>query len=619
MKLAHSVKSFLPRIETSKTLSSLQIILAVVFFSGGLVVSLVFAHNERTASVDRLVASGDGMSGLLAAGSIMYLRDGVEDSMHGLMMHLATDDQLAFARVFDSKENIVLSRGLPDTVDAILASEMVDSWERPDSSCEVYRSSDDGRQYYVFRKAVIDRDNRFLGRVEIGYSVPPLILFAGQGLRRGAPALAVLGVLLLVGIYMMNRLVGPLTALKQTFASANGDDFSSLASTLPQKGEVGEIGRSIGTMLSELNGKYKTLLNSNRDLQVSNRVMLFEKRRTESIIDGLSDGVILIDAYNRISLLNREAEALLQVERAEAHGKLPAEAISHKELAELLGNNDDTIRRRKTVEMEFSNGNSNRIIKISVMVLRGQGDKQVGRMVVMRDITQSKMEEAARRDFISNVAHELRSPLTSIKSYVEMLIDNEVDKPELRAEFFNTINEEADRLARLIDNMLNISKIEIGGLVLNKSDVKTRKLVEDAVASIAGSAKSKNIKLTFDLPDDMPDAVIDKEMVRTSLMNLLGNAIKYTDAGGSVAVVAEVDAEQLHISVTDTGWGIPADEQGKIFEKFYRGRRTAKVKVTGNGLGLALAKEIALLHGGDLTLQSEEGKGSTFTLHLPLR
>jgi len=606
--------------ETSKTLSSLQIILAAVFLSGALVVSLMFAHNERTASVDRLITAGDGMSGLLAAGSIMYLRDGVEDSMHGLMLHLATDDQLAFARVFDREGNTVLSRGLPDTVDSILASEMVDSWERPDSACEVYRSSEDGRQYYVFRKAVADRDS-LLGRVEIGYAVPPLVLFAGQGLRRGAPALAVLGVLLLVGSYLMNRLVGPLSALKQTVALANGDDFSSLASTLPQKGEAGEIGRSINTMLADLNSKYHTLLSSNRDLQVSNRVMLFEKRRTESIIDGLSDGVIVIDAYDRVSLMNREAEALLQIERGDAHGKLPAEVIRQKELAELLSNGEDIGRRRKTVEMEFSNGNgnSNRIIRISITALRGQADKQVGRMVVLRDVTQSKMEETARRDFISNVAHELRSPLTSIKSYVEMLIDNEVDKPELRAEFFNTINEEADRLARLIDNMLNISKIEIGGLVLNKSDVKTRKLVEDAAASIAGSAKSKNIKLTLNLPDDLPDAVIDKEMVRTSLMNLLGNAIKYTEAGGSVTVYAEVDAEQFHVSVIDTGWGIPADEQSKIFEKFYRGRQTAKVKVTGNGLGLALAREIALLHGGDLTLQSEEGKGSTFSLHLPLR
>jgi len=167
--------------------------------------------------------------------------------------------------------------------------------------------------------------------------------------------------------------------------------------------------------------------------------------------------------------------------------------------------------------------------------------------------------------------------------------------------------------------MLNISKIEIGGLVLNKSSVKTRKLLEDAVSSVAGTAKSKSIKLTANLPDDLPEAELDKEMVRVVLMNLLGNAIKYTEPGGSVILAGEVDASEVKVHVIDTGWGIPSDEQEKVFQKFYRGKQTATQKVTGNGLGLALAKEIACLHGGDLRLQSEEGKGSKFTLSLPLR
>jgi signal transduction histidine kinase len=209
--------------------------------------------------------------------------------------------------------------------------------------------------------------------------------------------------------------------------------------------------------------------------------------------------------------------------------------------------------------------------------------------------------------------------LSAIKSYAEMLIDNEADTPALRAEFFNTINEEADRLERLIDNMLNISKIEIGGLVLNKSPVRTRKMLEDALTSVRATAKSKSIDMSADLPDDMPDVDLDKELIRVVVMNLLGNAIKYTDPGGSIVVSGEIDPDEMRVHVVDTGWGIPLDEQEKVFEKFFRGQRTGSEKATGNGLGLALAREIACLHGGDLRLLSEEGKGSKFTLHLPLK
>jgi len=318
--------------------------------------------------------------------------------------------------------------------------------------------------------------------------------------------------------------------------------------------------------------------------------------------------------------MNREAEALLGVNRKDVIGRAPEEAFTtHKEAAKFMGGGPPGAGGRRSAELDFSGGEGKKIVRAQFTLLRGPSQGSAGSVTTLRDVTQQKMEEEARRDFISNVAHELRAPLSAIKSYVEMLIDNEADTPELRAEFFNTINEEADRLARLIDNMLNISKIEIGGLILNKSPVRTRRLLEDALASVRATAKSKSIGITCSLPDDIPDADLDKELIRVVVMNLLGNAIKYTDPGGDVILSGEVDAAEIRVQVVDTGWGIPPDEQDKVFDKFYRGKRTGKEKVTGNGLGLALAREIACLHGGDLRLESQEGKGSKFTLHLPLK
>jgi len=454
---------------------------------------------------------------------------------------------------------------------------------------------------------------------------PRLMPFIASGMRRAGMGLFGVALLLMLGNYFLHACIGPLGRLKRQVLAAQDKEWEKLELDLPSSGEAGEIAAGIDKIISNLGTRYRTLADCNRELQVSNRVILFEKRRTESIIDGLSDGVLVTDAYGRISLVNREAETLLQIDRKDVLGGVPGEVLpARREIVQFIGA-DAQAARRRTAEFDFSNGEGKKVVRAvwapfaATAAVAAQGDKPAGGMVLLRDVTQQKMEEQTRRDFISNVVHELRAPLSSIKSYVEMLIDNEADTPELRTEFFNTINEEADRLARLIDNMLNISKIEIGGLVLSKSSVKTRKLLEDAISSVAGTAKGKNIKLTANLPDDLPEAELDKEMVRVVLMNLLGNAIKYTEPGGSVILAGEVDASEVKVHVIDTGWGIPPDEQEKVFQKFYRGKQTAKQKVTGNGLGLALAKEIACLHGGDLRLQSEEGKGSKFTLSLPLR
>ena len=178
---------------------------------------------------------------------------------------------------------------------------------------------------------------------------------------------------------------------------------------------------------------------------------------------------------------------------------------------------------------------------------------------------------------------------------------------------------------RLIDDMLNMSKMEVGNLVLNKSLVRMRKLLDDAVNGVRSAAKTKSIELTANIAEGLPDVEADKEMVRVVVTNLLGNGIKYTQEGGRVFLAAELlnggESEEgrrtIVVTVADNGPGIPGDEQDKIFEKFYRAQTAAEQKVVGNGLGLALAREIATLHGGDIKVESKVGEGSKFSFFLP--
>jgi len=625
MDFVKKLKVLLPdiRIEKSRTLSIVQMLIATLFLLGAALMCYVFIRNEWTSAAHHVIANAEGLSEFLAMGCREALDNGRPGGIQAAAARLNEDSRVALIRVTDSKGQLVALSGRTLMGADFVREEPVDSWESPARRYSVYKMRDGGDLCYLVERPIAS-DGADVGKVQVALSHPSFASFIAGGMHRGGIAVFGLALLLMLGNYLLHVFLGPIVRLKRSVIeaqnSAPADAWKKLQDGLPKRGDAGEIAAGIEKMVSRLSDDHRTLAESNRELQVSNRVVLFEKRRTELVIDGLDAGVIVTDSYGRISLINREAEALLGVNRKDVIRRTPEEAFGGcKEVARLMSGEQAGPPRRRSADIDFSDGEGRKVVRAQFAPFRGRSEENAGSLTILRDVTQQKMEEEARRDFISNVAHELRAPLSAIKSYAEMLIDNEADTPQLRAEFFNTINEEADRLARLIDNMLNISKIEIGGMVLNKSPVKTRKLLEDALASVNATAKSKSIDISAQLPDDMPDIELDKELVRVLVMNLLGNAIKYTDPGGSVIVSGEVDAHEMRVHVVDTGWGIPPDEQEKVFDKFYRGQRTGKEKVTGNGLGLALAREIACLHGGDLRLQSEEGKGSKFTLHLPLK
>ena len=221
-------------------------------------------------------------------------------------------------------------------------------------------------------------------------------------------------------------------------------------------------------------------------------------------------------------------------------------------------------------------------------------------------------------EFVSSVTHELRTPLTSIKSYVEMLMDQEVDDPQTKIEFYNTINEEADRLAHLIDNLLNLSKMEVGSLVVSKTPVKIKRLIKESLEAVESQAKSRGIEIDLVLPDKMSPALVDKTMLGVIFSNLFGNALKYTESGGRIRVITEETKNDIVVHIEDTGIGIPEEDLPNIFKKFYRAGNTEEMKVVkGSGLGLALVRQIVELHGGNITATSQVGKGSHFILTFP--
>ncbi|TWT98083.1 Alginate biosynthesis sensor protein KinB [Botrimarina colliarenosi] len=338
--------------------------------------------------------------------------------------------------------------------------------------------------------------------------------------------------------------------------------------------------------------------------------------KQRAAIESLSEGIAITDAEGRIDFANRAVAALLgsddEIEGVSID-ELLAGLASTKENP-LAGSSRDA---EVVSELQVATGSGDRMLRLARAPLGG--DASTGHVWSLRDITQQKLTDASRDQFIDTATHELRTPLANIKAYAETLAMGDMIDIEEQKEFCNTINAEATRLARFVDDLLSISSLEVGSLGIQRTTVDVRRLLDEAADKIRPTIKQRGMTFEVKLSEKLGEARLDKDKVSGMVVNLLGNAAKYTPEGGTVTLTAVREDEQLKIEVRDTGVGIAADEAEKVFEKFFRSANPAVQDQVGTGLGLPLAREIARLHRGELTLASKLGEGCTFTALLPLQ
>ena len=257
-------------------------------------------------------------------------------------------------------------------------------------------------------------------------------------------------------------------------------------------------------------------------------------------------------------------------------------------------------------------------ISMSAYPLRtlGKSVANMGTLIILRDKTQELLSSKEQEDFINHVSHELKSPLNIIQLYAETLLDDVDNDKNSRIESLNTIVDEVERLTLLISNLLNVSKIESGNIKLNKQHVKLADFIEDTFDKVSRAGKSSTLNFHFKADSTLGSIQMDKELMRIALSNLLTNAIKYNRPDGNVTLQVEEKNEQYILSVIDDGVGISAADLPNVFEKFYRSESDIIQQRSGHGLGLALSKDIVELHHGEITVQSEIGEGTTFSIIL---
>ncbi len=354
------------------------------------------------------------------------------------------------------------------------------------------------------------------------------------------------------------------------------------------------------------------------ELSSSLGVATFEKDQAYRILDSLDFGILILDTQERVRHMNRHMLGLLGAKRGDVQGRRCLEAIQHEQISALVENMAaGTDREHSSIDASFEQGAPGRFFRLACRsVLDSTGDS-IGSLITAEDITRVRLAERAQDDFVAQVAHELFTPLTSMKAYAEMLMVGAVSDPETLKNYYNTINDETDRLTGLIKNLLSVSKIEVGTLAIERALVRTDWLFTQCLPAIDATAKAKRIKIAKQLPDKFPTIMGDKDLLKVVLVNILGNAVKYTPEGGTIRISLIEQDRNVFFEISDTGCGIPPEDLPRLFDKFFRGSSAAVRDQSGSGMGLATALQIVKLHGGSIHVTSDVGKGSCFTVRIP--
>lgn len=343
------------------------------------------------------------------------------------------------------------------------------------------------------------------------------------------------------------------------------------------------------------------------------RTLTEERNLSSAILGSMVEGVAVVNGSERLVFANPGFAEILGLDVLPTAGSALVEVVRQTELVEAVRK---VLRGEPRVQSEIVTGTL-RQHHFATTVASVRAGETTGAVVVLHDITELRKLERVRRDFVANVSHELRTPLTAIQGFTETLLAGAMDDPQNRRRFLEIILEHSKRLARLTEDLLMLSKMDAERLELEIRRLSVSQLVESCLETSQRRAVEKDLRISFQLPQQLPDIAGDRRRLAEVLQNLLDNAIQYTLPGGKIVVRAETAQNDVIFTVSDTGIGIPKAEQPRIFERFYRVDVARSREAGGTGLGLAIAKHLVEVHGGRLWVESEVGQGSEFHFSVP--
>lgn len=405
-------------------------------------------------------------------------------------------------------------------------------------------------------------------------------------------AMVVAAVLVALAAWLIARFttrpIRELTAASKRISSGELGQKIAIAA----KDEVGELARAFNEMSMRLKESVAEISE--------------DRTRLATILDNMADGVIMTDDEGKITLANEAAQKLFRFR--ETVGKPLIEAVRDHEVDELL---KLCLKTAKTQSVNYESGTSKRYVRAIAIPVDHSGV-----LLLFQDLTELLKLQTTRRELIGNISHEFRTPLAGIKAMVETLSGGAVDDKKAARDFLTRIDGEVDRLTQLVMELTELSRIETGKAELKLESVRLNQLAEEVISQLSPQAERQKLTMKKKLAADLPSVSADRARVRQVISNLVHNAIKFTPEGGKITITTRKLEGAVGVDITDTGIGISEGDLPHVFERFYKGDRARSE--AGTGMGLAIAKHVVEAHGGKISVESREGKGSTFSFSLPL-
>ncbi|NJP37949.1 cell wall metabolism sensor histidine kinase WalK [Alkalicoccus luteus] len=416
------------------------------------------------------------------------------------------------------------------------------------------------------------------------------ILYAGTFIALGLTAA--------LGIFLSRTITRPIVDMKEQAVVMGQGDFSRYVNVYGDD-EIGQLAETFNDLTDKLQEAHATTEG--------------ERRKLASVLMHMTDGVIATDRNGNVILVNRRAE--------EIFGK-SQENLAGKDVTSVLGLDkfmtlNDLYRFQDPLLLDFDAQEEEMIIEANFSTIEKDNGAENGLIAVLHDVTEQERVEEERREFVANVSHELRTPLTSMKSYLEALQDGAVNDPDIAPQFLEVTSNETDRMIRLVNDLLQLSKMDSKDYSVSVAEIDAPQLVNHVIDRFEMTTKNQEIQFKRRIPEQEITVQGDRDKLMQLMDNIVSNAVKYSPEGGTINVSLKQEQERLVVSVKDEGVGIPKENIPHVFDRFYRVDKARSRNLGGTGLGLAIAKEIAMAHGGNIWVSSEWGKGTTFSFSLP--
>jgi two-component system, OmpR family, phosphate regulon sensor histidine kinase PhoR len=405
----------------------------------------------------------------------------------------------------------------------------------------------------------------------------------------------------ILSLVISRRITRPIEEIKRTAESISHGNFQA-RSQVNQSDEIGSLSDAINQMAAQLRDRIDTVMQQRNEI--------------EAMLLSMMEGVIAVDEEEHIISMNEAAAAMFSCDVATVKDRSIQEVVRNTVLHDFV---KKALTSQEPVETDIVlYSDIERIINAHGTVLQGGDEHRVGALIVLNDVTRLWRLENIRRDFVANVSHEIRTPITAIKGFVETLRDGSVKDPKESKRFLGIVEKHVDRLEAIIEDLLSLSRIERGaeGEHINLHVGRIRDVLITAIQVCEIKATPKNITIELSCSDELK-AAINPALLEQAVVNLIDNAVKFSDEGSTILIKAAQINGQINISIHDQGCGIEKEHLPRLFERFYRIDKARSRHMGGTGLGLAIVKHIAQAHGGRVSVESTPGKGSTFSIYIP--